>query len=232
MPDTIDLDRDHGRAPQQSRSRESLTRIVEAGEILFAARGYDGTTVNDIVSRARCSVGSFYARFKDKESLFLHIHDQQCALLIQRINFLSDLARAEKASLETVVRQSVRALFLFGGQRRELTRVFIQRSGVDADFHARYARVWGEVRDRLRPVMLARKREINSPTDPGRAIDFALQLMHSLWANDVLHHRMKDITGQETGEALIEDLTESCLAWLGLQAAPVKTRRTQTIKYR
>jgi hypothetical protein len=120
----------------------------------------------------------------------------------------------------------VRALFLFAGQRRELTRVFIQRSGVDADFHARYARVWGEVRDRLRPVMLARKREINSPTDPGRAIDFALQLMHSLWANDVLHHRMKDITGQETGEALIEDLTESCLAWLGLQAVPVKTRRT------
>ncbi|NKB20911.1 MAG: TetR family transcriptional regulator [Alphaproteobacteria bacterium] len=226
MPDTIDLDRDHGRAPQQSRSRESLTRIVEAAEILFAERGYDGTTVNDIVSRARCSVGSFYARFKDKEGLFLHIHDQQCALLIQRIDFLGDLARAENASLENVVRQSVRALFLFAGQRRELTRVFIQRSGVDAEFHARYARTWGEVRDRLRPVMLARKNEIKADTDATRAVDFTLQLMHSLWANDVLHHKMKDITGQETGENLIEDLTDSCLAWLGLRPAAIKTRRT------
>ncbi len=225
MPDTIDLDRDHGRAPQQSRSRETLTRIVDAAEALFAERGYDGTTVNDIVGRAHCSVGSFYARFKDKESLFLHIHDQQCALLIQRIDFLGDLVRAENATLETVVRQSVRALFLFAGQRCELTRVFIQRSSVDPEFHERYARTWGAVRDRLRPVMLSRKAEIISD-NPTRAVDFTLQLMHSLWANDVLHHKMKDITGQETGEALIEDLTDSCLAWLGLKSATGKARRS------
>ena len=226
MPETIDLDQDHGRTPQQSRSRQTLTRIVEAAEALFAERGYDGTTVNHIVSRARCSVGGFYARFKDKESLFFHIHDQQCALLIQRINFLGDLARAENSSLETVVRQSVRALFLFAGQRRELTRVFIQRSGVDTEFHARYARTWGNVRDRLRPIMLARKSEIKTDTDAMRAVDFTLQLMHSLWANDVLHHKMKDITGQETGEALIEDLTNSCLAWLGLQRGLPQSKKS------
>jgi hypothetical protein len=40
--------------------------------------------------------------------------------------------------------------------------------------------------------------------------------MHSGWANDVLHHSMAEITGQETGEALIEDLTEACLAYLGV----------------
>src|SRR5690606_31015 len=130
--------------------------------------------------------------------------------------FLCDLFRAENATLEVVVRQGVRALFLFAGQRRALTRVFIQRSGTDPEFHARYARTWGAVRERLRPVMLARRAEIAHP-DPERAVDFALQLMHSLWANDVLHHRMADITGQETGEALVEDLIEACLAWLGIR---------------
>ena len=185
------------------------------GEKLFAERGYDGASVSDIVSRARCSVGAFYARFKDKESLFLHIHDRQCDLLIQRIDFLCDLFRSENASLEVMVRQSVRQLFLFAGQRRSLTRMFIQRSGTDTVFHARYARAWGEVRARLRPWMLSRRAEITHP-DPERAIDFTLQLMHSGWANDVLHHQVKSLTGQETGEALIEDLTEACLAYLGL----------------
>jgi AcrR family transcriptional regulator len=215
--DTVGLHRDHGWTPQQARSRRTLERLVDAAEALFAERGYDGASIGDIVARARCSVGAFYARFKDKEGLFLHIHDRQCELLIQRIGFLCDLFRAENASLEVVVRQSVRALFLFAGQRRALTRVFIQRSGIDPDFHARYARTWGAARERLRPVMLARRGEIAHP-DPERAVDFALQLMHSGWANDVLHHRMAEITGQETGEALVEDLTDACLAWLGIRA--------------
>ena len=190
-------------------------RITDTGEKLFAERGYDSASISDIVAGARCSVGAFYARFKDKESLFLHIHDRQCDLLIQRIDFLCDLFRSENAPLGVMVRQSVRALFLFAGQRPSLTRVFIQRSGIDPVFHARYARTWGEVRARLQPSMLLRQGEISHP-DPERAIKFTLQLMHSGWVNDVLHHQVKDITGQETGEALIEDLTEACLSYLGL----------------
>lgn len=213
--DTLDLNGDLGRAPQQTRSRETLVRLTEAAERLFAEKGYDGASVSDIVTKARCSVGSFYARFKDKESLFLYVHDRQCDMLIQRIDFLCDLFRSENASLEVMVRQSVRALFLFAGQRRSLTRVFIQRSGMDPDFHARFARTWGEVRKRLRPSMLSRRQDISHP-DPERAVDFTIQLMHSGWANDVLHHQMKDVTGQETGEALIEDLTDACLSYLGV----------------
>ena len=69
---------------------------------------------------------------------------------------------------------------------------------------------------------LLRRKELSHP-DPERAINFTLQLMHSGWANDVLHHQVKDITGQETGEALIEDLTEACLSYLGLTSP--KARR-------
>jgi len=221
--DSIELHRDHGRTPQQSRSRKTLARITDAAEVLFAERGYDGASVSDIVARARCSVGTFYSRFKDKESLFLHIHDRQCELLIQRIDFLCDLFRSEKSPLDVMIRQSIRALFLFAGQRRSLTRVFIQRSGTDLAFHAHYAETWGAVRQRLRPSLLSRRAEMTHP-DPERAIDFALQLMHSGWANDVLHHLMVDITGQETGEALIEDLTDACLAYLGVRGDGTRRR--------
>ena len=70
MLETIDLDQDYGRAPQQSRSRQTLTRIVEAAEALFAERGYDGTTVNQIVSKARCSVCGFYAVSRIRRAYF------------------------------------------------------------------------------------------------------------------------------------------------------------------
>ena len=212
--DGIVLARTHGRTPQQNRSRETLTRIVQAAEILFAERGYDGTTVQDITAKARCSVGAFYARFKDKESLFLHIHDQHCAALLQRMSFLCDLFEAENARLEVIVNQIVRALFVFAGRRRALTRVFMQRSSNDPVFQARYARIWKQVLGLLEPALLHRRDEIAHP-DPERAIAFALQALHGLWANDVLHFRVRDITGQIGGEQLAAEATAACMAWLG-----------------
>lgn len=211
--ETATIDGAHGRTPQQSRSRATLARIIEAAEALFAKNGYDGTTVSAIAARARCSVGAFYARFTDKEGLLLHIHDRQCRLLVERVEFLCDLLRAENASLDEMVRQIVRGLFRHAAGRRALTRVFIQRSGSDAAFHERYGRAWGEVRQRIRPLLLSRRAEAGH-RDPARAVDFVIQMLHAAWANDVLHHRVKELTGQTTGDALIADLTETCLAYL------------------
>lgn len=213
MSETPVLDRRHGRVPQQSRSRATLARVAEAAEALFGERGYDGTTVGDIVSRAGCSVGAFYARFNDKEALLRHVHDRQCRLLIERIEFVCDLMKAENANLDAAVRQAVRALFQFGAGRRALTRVFIQKSGADPEFHMRYALAWAEVRSRLRPALLARRREI-ARQDPEAAIDFVLQLMHSAWANDVLHHGVNEVTGQSSGARLVDELADACLAYL------------------
>lgn len=218
MDDAPVLDRSYGRTPRQSRSRATLARIEDAAETLFADRGYDGTTVGDIVARAGCSVGSFYARFNDKEALLHHVHDRHCRKLIERIEFICGLLRAENASLEVAVRQIVRTLLIFGTGRRALTRVFIEKSGVDADFHRRYAQAWAEVRTRLRPVLLARRREIVR-ANRERAVDFVLQLMHAGWANDVLHHGANAVMGQSGGDALIDDLTEACVAYLSRPAA-------------
>jgi AcrR family transcriptional regulator len=212
MAAVVQIDRAHGRAPQQSRSRATLARITEAAEALFAERGYDGASVGDIAARARCSVGAFYARFKDKESLLLHVHDRQCAMLVERMAFLCDLQRAEHATLDTRVRQIVRGLFRHAAGRRSLTRVFIERSGADAAFHARYAAAWAEVRALLLPLLLERRAEIGHP-DPAAAADFVIQLLHAAWANDVLHHKVRDITGQKTGDALIAALSDTCLSY-------------------
>ena len=57
------------RPPRQQRSAATLDRIVRAAEELFAERGFEGATVDDIVARAGSSKGSFYSRFADKQAL-------------------------------------------------------------------------------------------------------------------------------------------------------------------
>jgi AcrR family transcriptional regulator len=53
----------------QDRSRETLRRILEAAEQLFAEKGYDKTSVADIISRAGIGHGTFWLYFRNKEDL-------------------------------------------------------------------------------------------------------------------------------------------------------------------
>ena len=62
--------------PKQDRSRRTLERIETATLELIAEKGVEETTVQDIVKRARSSVGSFYARFPAKEDLLLHLEQK------------------------------------------------------------------------------------------------------------------------------------------------------------
>jgi AcrR family transcriptional regulator len=62
--------------PKQARSRRTLERIVAAGLELLEEGGPDAVTVHAVVSRARSSVGSFYARFEGKDDLLEHLRDR------------------------------------------------------------------------------------------------------------------------------------------------------------
>ena len=63
--DNLDL-----REPRQSRSKQTLERIMASGAALIAEQSYDEVTIAEIAGRAQISVGGFYSRFKNKEALF------------------------------------------------------------------------------------------------------------------------------------------------------------------
>jgi len=69
-------------AMQQKRSLESQRKLLLAAEELFAERGFQRTTVANIIERSGCSVGSFYHQFSDKlgifEVLFQQYIDDTC----------------------------------------------------------------------------------------------------------------------------------------------------------
>ena len=71
--------------PKQARSREKRRRLVRAALRLFATKGYEGVSVEDIADRAGVALGVFYLHFRSKRQLLL--------VLMQEL--LNDLARIE-----------------------------------------------------------------------------------------------------------------------------------------
>lgn len=65
--------------PKAVRDEHQRRRVLTAAAEAFAGRGYNATTVDDIVASARIGVGSFYALFSGKEECLLALHDRVVA---------------------------------------------------------------------------------------------------------------------------------------------------------
>ncbi len=61
-------------SPKQARSSASTKRMLDAAEALLANKGPDSVTVENVIAEAKTSMGSFYARFKNREGLISALH--------------------------------------------------------------------------------------------------------------------------------------------------------------
>lgn len=71
-------------------SREVLAehqreRILDAATEVFAKRGYQGTTIDNVVAAARIGVGSFYELFANKSDCFVQVYERIVADTSERI---------------------------------------------------------------------------------------------------------------------------------------------------
>lgn len=65
--------------PREVLAEHQRERVLAAATEVFARRGYQGTTVEHIVSAAHIGVGSFYSLFSGKEDCFLAAYDRATA---------------------------------------------------------------------------------------------------------------------------------------------------------
>lgn len=107
------------REPLQERSRVTLARLTAATERLLREGGPQAVTVKSVAEAAGSSVGSFYARFRDREAVLRHVEDRFWEELDARWQgFLAPASWRGCSALEVVVgfvRTAVRAM---GRQRR------------------------------------------------------------------------------------------------------------------
>jgi AcrR family transcriptional regulator len=133
-------------------SREELSerqrlRILSALTEVFAKRGYQAATVENLIAAAKISMGSFYDHFAGKEDCLLQIYDQIAAEARERI------AAATAGSTDWTERtwSGLHALLAYGVENPMPARVVLleaQTAGPEAV--RRYNADLGEIADFLR----------------------------------------------------------------------------------
>ncbi len=82
---------------KQARSRETRDRLLLAGRQLLDQGVFEQTPIAGLAAMAGCSVGSFYARFPDKDAFFRAVMDAAEEEILQRVR-----ARVDADSVSTL----------------------------------------------------------------------------------------------------------------------------------
>lgn len=83
-------------------------RILETAAIEFTARGFDGTSLNQLIESLGISKGSFYYYFDDKADLFVTVIDHAWkTMLLESETDLADLDRDDYwPAIESMMREA------------------------------------------------------------------------------------------------------------------------------
>src|SRR4051795_10239101 len=79
------------RRERQEQTREGL---LEAAARVFARRGYQQASVEEIAAEAGFSTGAVYSNFAGKQELFLALADREVAKRIAELRMLADSVEA------------------------------------------------------------------------------------------------------------------------------------------
>ena len=123
--------------------------IVRTAEKLFFEKGYEETSIQDILDALSISKGGFYHYFESKISLLEEISRQKSAANIERVRmelFSGKLTSVQKANL------ILSSIFPFGRESAEYNALTFKVSYIDGDVHFR-DRTRQFVSDELCPLM-------------------------------------------------------------------------------
>jgi len=82
------------RVPQQSRSRASYERMLDAAEKLLRESGSDEITLTEVGKRGKVSIGSIYCRFDSKDDLIRAVQQRvSAAITEEQSGMLARLSR-------------------------------------------------------------------------------------------------------------------------------------------
>jgi AcrR family transcriptional regulator len=210
---------------KQTRSRETLGRLLDAAEALLVEGGLERATVPNIAARAGLSVGVVYRRFPDKDALLRAVYER----FFERAQ--ANNARGIEArwwddiSLADMARTLIGSLVSQHRRNRELLRALwtYTQTASDADFRRRVDALNADTMHRLGTLLLTRRYEIRHP-DADHAVVFGLFMVAST-LRSVMLADSRALRPFSVAEATLGDeLTRMYLAYLDVRGKPTFNR--------
>jgi len=209
------------RPPQQARTRESLSRLLDTAETLIADKGFDESSIVEIARQAGSSVGGFYRRFRDKDGLLHAIHERFCDEARATADAALEPARWQDAALPELLREFTEFLVRIYRERQGILRAFLVQGMSDAGVRQRTDGLFDHLASRLRALLRGRRAEIRHP-DPALAATFGLRVVLGALNNTVL---IQPETLTLRDPRFPPELARVLAAYLGAAAPTHLTRR-------
>ncbi len=211
------------RPPIQARSRATLDRILTAAEELLEDRSFDELTIEQVLTRAKVSVGSFYARFPTKDAMLPALLERY------RDNLRGFLTEREKPRfILTTLEERIRELLTRRIKRHRKRRGLLRALAIEMRRHpealsAPDHELIREMNARLVQFLMSSRDEIRHP-DPEHAIIRGMFYVAAIYKEKILfsddpHSASTPLSDDE----LVEELTQLYVSYLTrAPAAPVK----------
>src|SRR2546428_159783 len=130
-------------------------RILNAATEVFAARGYHGTVVDNIVAASGTSKGAFYHYFPSKQAIFLTLMDELASAVEQG----AEVAIGSEQGALSKVEAALRVVLETAAARRDLVRILLIEAvglgptleGTRLQIHRRFAGLIQRHLDRAAP---------------------------------------------------------------------------------
>ena len=91
-----------------AKSEAVREKLLDAAEILFCEKGFEGTSVRDLTTAAECNVAAVNYHFGGKDKLYVEMFRRQMRKLLQRHReHIDTLAEKPNASLEDLIRGTI-----------------------------------------------------------------------------------------------------------------------------
>jgi AcrR family transcriptional regulator len=171
-------------APKQARSEKRLQDIIQALEALLDGRAFEEITIPDIAARAGCVPASIYARFKDKTSILVALHQ---SIRDRQITLIDETMRAERhaeLSLDESIFKIFRDLARYYTRHRNLLRPAFLLG--DSEIYSRVAVNIRHTSDHIAAIV--RQKARHTPHDLEKRIDLATRAAYALLQQRMVFH--------------------------------------------
>ncbi|HTD22031.1 MAG TPA: TetR/AcrR family transcriptional regulator [Terriglobales bacterium] len=208
-------------APQQTRSRESVRKLLKAAAEVLGQHGLEGATIPRIAQHAGLTPGAIYRRFPDKDALLETVIVGIMERNDERLRMMLTPAMARQIPLAVFAEQLINNMLVSYRANAGLMRALRQfAQGRDhTSFYRKVTRLEMRTHQYLVDLFLLHRKEIKHP-DPQMATSFALMMLISALIELIfVDHDMRNWQAviPRDDQRLKSELLRSFLGYLGIE---------------